>query len=149
MNIVEKETATEHTEAVHVAGRRGAPERDQPAKIDAEKILDGQVDGRWATSVREFQQSLADSDRKAKEILGDKAKLYKADNESGKCSGAVITESQHHVVQKLSPKSAVAHAKRLLPEAVQSDDNLVVFYSNGIAQLKPSQMKDRAQALSR
>jgi len=149
VNIVEKETATEHREPVPAAGRRGGPERDQDAKIDAEKILDGEVDGRKAPSDREFEQSLADADRKAKEILGEKAKIYQADTESGKYRGELLGQTDHHVIQKLSPRSAVAHPKHLLPQSVQSGQNLVVSYSNRLAQLKPNQVRERTQALSR
>jgi len=149
VNIVEKETATEHREPVPVAGKRGGPERDQDAKIDAEKILDGEVDGRKAPSDREFEQSLADAERKAKQLLGGKANVYQADTESGKYRGDLLGETDHHVIQKLSPRSAVAHPKHLLPETVQPGQNLVVSYSNGLAQLKPNQVRERVQALSR
>jgi len=149
VKIVEKETATEHREPVPTAGKRGGPEKDQDAKIDAEKILDGEVDGRRAPSDREFEQSLADAGRKAKEILGEKAKAYQADTESGRYRGELLGQTDHHVIQKLSPRSAVAHPKHLLPQPVQPGQNLVVSYSNGLAQLKPNQVRERTQALSR
>ena len=149
VNIVEKETATEHREPVPAGGKCAGTDRDQDAKIDAEKILDGEVDGRKSPAEREFEQSLAAADQKAKQILGDKAKLHEPDTQSGVYRGTVLTESEHHVVQKLSPKSAVAHPKQLLPQALQPGDNLVVSYSNGIAQLEPIRAKERAQTLSR
>ena len=43
----------------------------------------------------------------------------------------------------------MAHPKHLLPGTVQSGQNLVVSYSNGLAQLKPNQVRERTQALSR
>lgn len=149
VNIVAKETATEHREPVPTAAKRQGSERDQDAKIDAEKILDGEVDGRKAPSDREFEQSLAEADRKAKQLLGDKARVVEPDTESGRYRGTVLTESDHHVIQKLSPRSAVAHSKHLLLQSVQPGDNLVISYSSGIAQLKPNQVRERAQALSR
>jgi hypothetical protein len=149
VNIVEKETATEHREPVPFAGKHRGPDKDQDAKIDAEKILDGEVDGRKAPSDREFEQSLVDADQKAKQLLGDQARVYEADTESGRYRGAILAESDHHLVQKLSPGSAVAHRKRLLPQALEPGQNVVISYSNGIAQLKPNQVRERAQALSR
>lgn len=149
VNIVEKETATEHREPVPVASKRGGPEKDQDAKIDAEKILDGEVDGRKAPSDREFEQSLADAERKAKQILGGKANVYQADTDSGKYRGEFLGETDHHVIQKLSPRGAVVHAKHLLPATVQPGQNFVVSYSNSLAQLKPNQVRERTQALSR
>ena len=86
---------------------------------------------------------------KAKQILGNKANVYQADTESGKYRGDLLGETDHHVIQKLSPRSAVAHPKHLLPGTVQPGQNLVVSYSNGLAQLKPNQVRERVQALSR
>ena len=149
VNIVEKQTATEHREPVPEAKARRNAEPDQDAKVDAEKILDGEVDGRKVPSDRDFEKSLAEADRKIRELLGEKASVYQADTESGKYRGAVMAESEHHVVQKLSPRSAVTHSKTLLPRAVQPGEDLVVSYSNGLAALKPNQVKQRTQALSR
>jgi len=39
--------------------------------------------------------------------------------------------------------------KHLLPGTVQPGQNLVVSYSNGLAQLRPNQVRERVQALSR
>ncbi len=149
VNIVEKNTATEHRESVAVATRRGGSEREQDAKINAEKILDGEVDGRKAPGDREIEASLADAVREAKRILGEKTRLYEADTDSGKYRGAILAESEHHVVQELSPRSAVAHRRHLLRGAAQQGDNLVVSYANGQAQLKPNQVRERTHALSR
>jgi antirestriction protein ArdC len=149
VDIVEKETATEHREPVPGTAKRTGLDKDQDAKIDVEKILDGEVDGRKAPSHREFDQSLSDADRKAKQILGDHARVYEPDTESGSYRGAFLTESEHHVVQRLSPRSAVAHSKHLLPQAVQTGQDVIVSYSNGLAQLKPNKAREQAQALSR
>ena len=118
-------------------------------KADAEKILDGEVDGRKSPADREFENSLANAERKTRELLGSHAKIYRADTDSGKYRGELLGETEHHVVQKLSPRSAVVHAKRLLPEAVASGQNLVVSYSNNLAQLKPNHVRERKQSLSR
>lgn len=148
VNIVEKETATEHRESVPVSGKRASHERDQDAKVSAEKILDGEVDGRRPPGDG-LEQSLADADRKAKQLLGDKARVYQADTESGRYRGAVLTDSDQHVVQKLSPRSAVAHPKHLLPQTPQPGENLVISYANGVAKLKSNKVRERTQVLSR
>lgn len=149
VNIVEKQTATEHREPVASAKARRGTEADQDAKVDAEKILDGEVDGRKAPSDRDFEKSLGEADRKIRELLGEKANVYQADTESGRYRGPVMAASEHHVLQKLSPRSAVAHAKTLLPRGVKPGEDLVVSYSNGVATLKPNQVKQRTHALSR
>jgi hypothetical protein len=79
------------------------------------KVLDGEVDGRKAPEDRDFERSLAEADRKAKELLGQKTTVYRADTTSGKYRGEVFGETDHHLLQKLSPRSVVAHPKQALP----------------------------------
>jgi antirestriction protein ArdC len=149
VNLIEKESAIEHREAVPAAGKRRAPDRDQDAKIDAEKILDGEVDGRKPPSEREFAQSLTAAERQVKDLLGEKAQLYPADADSGKYRGEVLAQTEHHAIQKISARGAVAHAKHLLPQNLLPGQNLVVAYSNGLAEIKPNKARERFQVLSR
>ncbi len=149
VNLIEKESAIEHREPVPAATKRRGPDRDQDAKIDAEKILDGEVDGRKAPSEREFAQSLANAERKVKDLLGEKAQLYPVDADSGKYRGEVVAKTEHHALQKISARGAVAHANHLLPQSLQPGQNIVVAYSNGLAEIKPNKVRERSQVLSR
>ena len=45
------------------------------------------------------------------EKLGDTARTFTAQTESGNYRGEIIGETELHVVQRLSPQSAVAHMK--------------------------------------
>lgn len=148
VNIVEKETATEHREPVPVGAKRGPADVDQDAKIDEEKVLDGEVDGRKAPEERDFERSLAEADQKAKELLGQKATVYPADTTSGKYRGEVLGETEAYLLQKLSPRSVIAHPKPALPDAPTPGANVIISYSNGLAQLKQNQIQ-KAHALSR
>lgn len=149
VNIVEKETATEHREPVPIGAKRGRGDADQDAKSDEEKVLDGEVDGRKAPEDRDFERSLGQADRKAKELLGQKATVYPADTASGKYRGEVLGETDRHVLQRLSPRSVVAHPKPGLPDAPAAGANVIISYSNGFAQLKPNKLREKAQSLSR
>ncbi len=149
VNIVEKETATEHREPVPVGAKRARSDADQDAKIDEEKVLDGEVDGRKAPEDRDFERSLVEADRKAKDLLGQKTTVYPADTASGKYRGEVLGETDHHVLQKLSPRSVVAHPKQALPDPPAAGANVIISYSNNLAQVKPNQLREKAQALSR
>ncbi len=149
VNIVEKETATEHREPVPVASKRVRPEQDQDAKIDAEKILDGEVDGRKPPTDRELERYFADAERRAREILGEKVRVYSADTTSGQYRGEVLGETDTHVIQKLSPHSAVVHPKQLLSQTSLPGQRVLISYSNNIAQVRPMQNRERAHALSR
>ena len=149
VNIVEKETATEHREPVPVGAKRARGDADQDAKIDEEKVLDGEVDGRKAPEGRGFERSLTEAHRKAKELLGQKTTVYPADTASGKYRGEVLGDTEHHVLQKLSPRSVVAHPKHALTDAPAAGANVIISYSNNLAQVKPNQLREKAQALSR
>lgn len=138
--ITEKETATEHREPV---ASRGV------AKIEAEKILDGEVDGRRPPSEQAIKESFAAAEESARKIMGEKTRTYPADTDSGKYRGELIGETEHHVIQKVSPKSAVAHQKNLLPGTPSLAENALIAYSNQVAQLKPNQERQKSPALTR
>ncbi len=138
--ITEKETATEHREPV---ASRGV------AKIEAEKILDGEVDGRRPPSEQALKESFAAAELAARELMGEKVKTYSADTDSGKYRGEVLGETDHHLIQKVSAKSVVAHEKHLLPGTAGVAENVLISYSNQTAQLKPNQERQRSHALAR
>ncbi|WP_031498067.1 ArdC family protein [Bryobacter aggregatus] len=138
--ITEKETATEHRDPV---ASKGA------ARIETEKILDGEVEGRRPPSEQALKQSLHSAKAAVKELMGENTKTYPADTDSGKYRGVVLAETEHHVIQQVSAKSAVAHEKHLLPEIPQATNNILISYSNQIAQLKPNQERQRSHSLSR
>ena len=129
VNIVEKGSATEHREPVAAGTSRSGAERDQEAKIDEEKILDGQVDGR--------------------KPAGIKASLYPADTESGHYRGEIIGSTEHHVLQRLNQRSIVAHPRDLMPAEAAVGQNVIIAYAGGIARVKPNRVREHAQALSR
>ncbi|MBL8292767.1 MAG: hypothetical protein JNN08_13065 [Bryobacterales bacterium] len=126
-----------------------SPDRSAPARTETEKILDGEVNVRRPPNEQETAQSLAAAEDVTKRVLGDHARTYQPDTESGRYRGEIIAETEHHVVQQLSPRSTAAHPKHLLPEPVASGQNLLVAYSNNQAQLKPNHVRERANALAR
>lgn len=138
--ITEKETATEHREP---AASRGV------AKIEAEKILDGEVDGRRPPSEQAIKESFAAAEEAARKIMGEKVRTYPADADSGKYRGEVLAETEHHLLQRVSPRSAVAHDKRLLPGTIAPAENVLISYSNQVAHLKPNQELQKSHALTR
>lgn len=138
--ITEKETATEHRDPV---ASRGV------AKIEAEKILDGEIDGRRPPSEVALKQSFEAAEEAARKKMGDGVRTYPADADSGKYHGEILGETAHHLLQKVSHRSAVAHAKHLLPGSAAVGDNINISYSNQTAQLKPNQERDQAHTIAR
>jgi antirestriction protein ArdC len=142
VDLIEKETATEHR-AVTANGRPKAGDRMAGAGLEAEKILDGEVNGPRSPGDLDVAKSIA------KDSLGSHARLYAAHTDSGRYTGEVIGITSDHVVQKLNAQSAVAHPKGLLPGQPEIGQNLVISYSNGHASLKPFEPKAKGKELAR
>lgn len=142
VDLIEKETATEHREVAE-SGRKDAPDRLADAEIDSEKILDGEVDGKRPPS------DLTTAKGITKDALGDHARLYNAHTDSGRYRGEIIGLTDELVIQKLSPQSAVAHPANLLPGEPQLGQSLVIAYSNGNASMKAFESKAKGKALER
>ena len=102
-----------------------------------------------APAEQEAAKSLVAAQEIAKRTLGDHTRTYEPDTGSGKYRGEIIGETDHHIVQRLSPRSAAAHPKHLLAEPVAAGQNVLVAYSNQLAQLKPNHSRERDKALAR
>jgi hypothetical protein len=148
VKIVEKETATEDRNPIALSGLRAADAR-AAAGIESEKILDGQVNGRRPPGDAALEQSMAAAEAATKQHLGSAARLYSAHTDSGNYRGEILGQTEHHVIQKLSARSAVAHPKQLLPRTLATGESVSVAYSNGDVQLKPFRGREKAHALSR
>jgi hypothetical protein len=148
VNIIDKEAATEGRNPAPANGAR-TTDRLAPARAQTEKILDGEVQGRTAPGDSRVQQSLADAQDRVREHLGEAARMYPADTESGRYRGEIVAETDQHMVQKLSARSATAHPKELLPDSLSVGQSVAISYSNGQAQTKPFKAREKAQALAR
>lgn len=148
VNIVEKETATENRNPVGTS-TAGAPDNQAPTKSEAEKILDGEVDGRRSPNETDLQRSLTEAEKQTKANLGISARVHAADTESGKYRGEICGETEHHVLQKISAKSVIAHPKSLISDVFAPGQSVAVNYSNAQVQTKPFKGRERAQSLTR
>src|SRR6201999_4450675 len=85
---------------------------DQHTPIDAGGKLSG-CNGGTRSTEQATRDGLSASFAAAKSItaekLGDTARTFTAQTESGNYRGEVIGETELHIVQRLSPQSAVAH----------------------------------------
>ena len=142
VDLIEKESATEHR-AVTANGRPKSGDRMAGAGLEAEKILDGEVNGRRAPGDLEPAEAMA------KEALGGHARLYPAHTDSGRYTGEILGSTNDHIVQKLNAQSAVAHPKNLVPGQPEPGQNLVISYSNGQAALKAFEPKSKSKELAR
>jgi antirestriction protein ArdC len=83
------------------------------------------------------------------EKLGDSARTFGAQTQSGHYRGEIIGETDLHVVQRLSPGSAVAHMKHLLESVPKVGDNVGIGYANDRASVKELRERSRDWELAR
>jgi antirestriction protein ArdC len=83
------------------------------------------------------------------EKLGDAARTFTAQTQSGNYRGEIIGETDLHVVQRLSPHSAVAHMKHLLQPMPRVGDNVGIGYANELGSVKESRERSRTKELAR
>lgn len=148
VNIVEKETATEHRYPVRT-GAKGEADRNADAKLQTEKILDGEVDGRRPPSESDVQKSLTEAKQQTRQRIGAASKLFEADADSGKYCGVICGETSHHVLQQISARSVIAHRKDLLPAGLTNNSPVAINYSNLQADVRPHRLREKGHALAR
>ncbi len=83
------------------------------------------------------------------QVLGEGARTFTAETESGVYNGRIIGETDLHVLQRISNRTAIAHMKRLFDSVPSLGENVAVVYSRGLATVRPPQERDRAQELAR
>ena len=91
----------------------------------------------------DLDDSLAAAKNMTAQILGDSARIYAAQTQSGTYKGKIIAETDQHLIQRLSPQTAIAHAKQLLDPAPQVGQNVAIAYVNESGRVK--EIQDRAK----
>jgi antirestriction protein ArdC len=102
----------------------------------------------------QLSESFKDVSRQAKELLGEKAKTFPAQLAEGFYKGPIIAESDHHVLQQVSPTTTVAHMKTAFADIpkVDKDQPVQIPYNNGKAKAMPftaDRGKEKTRSLSR
>jgi antirestriction protein ArdC len=83
------------------------------------------------------------------EALGESAKTYTAQTQSGTYNGQIIGETDHHVVQRLSAKSSVAHMKHLLQPVPGKGQSVSIAYASDRAQIREVANRTKTRELVR
>jgi hypothetical protein len=63
-------------------------------------------------------------------VLGDSAKTLAAQTESGSYRGPIIGETEHHIIQRQSARTGIAHPKGLLDRQPQIGESVRINYSD-------------------
>lgn len=107
---------------------------DQRSTVDTARLVGPESDGEaWREG---FISSFAVAKSITAEKLGDKARTFTAQTQSGNYRGEIIGETELHLVQRISPQSAVAHMKPLLESMPHVGENVGIGYVNDRGSVK-------------
>jgi antirestriction protein ArdC len=82
-------------------------------------------------------------------ILGESAHTVPALTDSGKYRGAIIGETDTHIIQRQTSHSAIAHPKELLDRQPGVGETVSVSYSNGKGTVLQTRERPKAKGLAR
>ncbi|MBV9442045.1 MAG: DUF1738 domain-containing protein [Acidobacteriaceae bacterium] len=99
--------------------------------------------------VQRLRNSFSGAQAISKQTMGDKAKTYIAQTDSGIYRGEIIGQTDLHVVQRLNGESAVAHMKHLLSRTPEPGANVLIAYSKDGGRVNDIQARSRAKELAR
>lgn len=81
--------------------------------------------------------------------LGETARTFVAQTQSGAYRGEIIGATDLHVIQRLSPQSAVAHMKHLLTTAPEVGARVGIAYKDEVGSVRELREKSRERELTR
>ncbi len=122
--------------------------------VPVEAAASGQPNGKERhassqTSREDLSISFAAARELTAEKLGDTARTFAAQAQSGNYSGNIIGETDLHIVQRLSPHSAIAHMRHLLNLPPKVGENVTIAYANEKGAVKEMQERGKTRELVR
>lgn len=76
----------------------------------------------------EFRESFQEARALAIKELGQEARTFVAQTQSGIYCGRIIGETDHHLVQRVSGQTAIAHLKELVGDTAEMNSNVAISY---------------------
>lgn len=97
----------------------------------------------------ELSESFQEARALAVKELGQEARTYVAQTQGGMYCGKIIGETQHHLVQSISSRTAVAHLKQLVENPPEINRNVVISYRNDKTQIRELRERSKTAELAR
>ena len=131
----------------------------ETAKLDRDREQLGETAPNRSATTQDTRQpngaptkgdrSLADERALAIAALGNNARTYLAQVESGTYRGQVLGETSEHIVQQVSSRSTIAHPKESLSRLLTPGETVVINYSSGKGSVRDFRQRTRDRELSR
>ena len=114
------------------------------------KVLVGaEIRERNQPTARGLAESLMRAAAVSKRALGEHVKTSMAQTDSGIYLGEIIGQTDLHIVQRLSTRTAVAHMKHLLDSVPAIGSEASIVYSHHAAAVRGIPSPEREKGLSR
>ena len=98
---------------------------------------------------RKPPEALAEAAAITLRALGESAQLSSARTDSGRYQGKIIGETETHIVQQQSGRSAIAHPKEVLDRQPAVGELVRINYSNSKGQVREARERSKSQELAR
>jgi hypothetical protein len=93
--------------------------------------------------------SLAEAKSITAKVLGDSAQTLAAQTESGSYRGPIIGETEHHIVQRQSARTSIAHPKDMLDRQPQIGESVRINYADSKGAVREFRERAKTQGLGR
>jgi len=97
----------------------------------------------------ELKESFQEARALAIKELGQEARTFVAQTQSGIYCGKIIGETDHHLVQRVSGQTAIAHLKELVGDTAEMNSNVAISYQANKARLREIPERSRTAELAR
>jgi hypothetical protein len=139
------DSANEHTAPVRESTRYAA--RYEPGSGTVNVHAKQTATDRRSTVEAPNGDSLVEAKSMTAKVLGDSAKTLAAQTESGSYRGPIIGETEHHIIQRQSAHTGIAHPKDLLDRQPRIGESVRINYSDAKGVVR--EFRERAKAQDR
>jgi hypothetical protein len=94
-------------------------------------------------------ESLIEARSITAKVLENSAKTLTAQIESGSYRGPIIGETEHHIIQRQSGRTGIAHPRELLDRQPQIGESVRINYSDSKGTVREFRKRAKSQDLSR
>ena len=93
--------------------------------------------------------SLAEAKSITAKVLGDSAQTLAAQTESGSYRGSIIGETEHHIIQRQSARTGIAHPKDMLDRQPQIGESVRINYADSKGVVREFRERAKTPGLGR
>jgi hypothetical protein len=97
----------------------------------------------------ELSESFQEARALAIRELGQEARTYVAQTDSGIYCGKIIGETDHHIVQRLSCQTAVAHLRKLVGHTPELDCDVTISYRSDKPRVRELRERNKTAEIAR